>query len=206
MEKINISGTLKPDFEKSGGLLPVIVQHAQSREVLMHAWMNHEAYLKSLETNMACFFSRSRQRLWTKGETSGHFLIIKEMYLDCDRDCLLLLVEPEGTVCHTGTPSCFALGFPWNFEAMLRKRAQSEASESYTARLMEAGTKRVAKKMGEEAVELALEAENGTKEAFLDEAADLIYHFTVLLLTRDISWQDVQQRLEERHRNSPKPG
>ncbi len=216
MTKIQITKTLK--FDRVGGLLPVVVQDAVSQVVLMQAWMNKEALDISMKSGKLTFFSRSKNRLWTKGETSGNYLLVKELLADCDQDCLLARVEPTGPVCHTGKDTCFgeinlpvnkkkedsaanagSPGFLLELEKVLKSRKSAESSESYTAKLLHAGNKRIAKKLGEEAVELILEAEQGSRERFVEEAADLIYHLNVLLIGRGMEWKDVIKELEKRH-------
>ncbi len=213
------------DFDKSRGLIPVIVQDINTQMVLMQAFMNREALDVTQKTGKLTFFSRSKKRLWTKGETSGNYLMVKALLPDCDNDCLLAMVEPSGPACHTGSVSCFfpdttkprtedAPGQPTDstndaaangaflqkLENLLRSRIKEDVQKSYTARLFEAGPKRIAKKLGEEAVETALEAENGTTERLLEEAADLFYHLNVLLIARNLGFQDVINELEKRHK------
>lgn len=218
------------DFSKGDGLLPVIIQDAGTRQVLMQAYMNTDALKQTLQTGRVTFFSRSRKCLWVKGETSGNYLDVKEVYADCDNDCLLIHVTPHGPVCHTGSISCFDTGeketektrqkeakspvhtkdpeqtdlparlaFLDHLETLLRERKNADTEHSYTARLFAAGSKRIAKKMGEEAVELALEAEAGDPARFTEEAADLIYHFTVLLIHKGLGWDEVLLELKKRH-------
>jgi phosphoribosyl-ATP pyrophosphohydrolase/phosphoribosyl-AMP cyclohydrolase len=212
------------DFAKGHGLLPVIIQDDSTREVLMQAWMNREALEKTLLTGLATFYSRSKKRLWTKGETSGNHLEVRRISSDCDQDCLLLWVHPRGPACHTGRISCFrreepgagpaggfegqeasgtasgeGFAFLTKLQKVLRERAGSDPQTSYTARLLSAGPKRIAKKLGEEAVELALEAEHGTAERFREEAADLVYHLSVLLISKGMGWEDILVELERRH-------
>ena len=206
------------NFEKTGGLLPVIVQDAATNLVLMQAWMNREALAQTLDSGKLTFFSRSKNRLWTKGESSGNFLYLKELLADCDNDCLLAKAEPAGPVCHTGKDTCFGEenlsakyqqtvaesetgnpAFLEELEQLLKSRKTTDPSKSYTARLFEAGTKRIAKKLGEEAVELILEAENGDRQRFTEEAADLLYHMDVLLIARGMGWKDVIKELQNRH-------
>lgn len=228
-------GTL--DFGKGGGLLPVIVQDASSGKVLMQAFMNAGALTATQSSGRVTFFSRSKNRLWTKGESSGNYLQVKNILADCDRDCLLILAEPAGPACHTGTESCFdgvpdeaAPAFaptlapnhapdyapgpppgyaqggrsPFEFlaylENLLSERKHADPEKSYTARLLAGGPKRIAKKLGEEAVELALEAENGEPERFREEAADLVYHLSVLLVSKGVGWKEVLAELERRHK------
>ena len=207
------------NFEKTGGLLPVIVQDATTNRVLMQAWMNREALEKTFDSGKLTFFSRSKNRLWTKGESSGNFLYMEELLPDCDNDCILAKARPAGPVCHTGKDTCFGeenqavhdrqtatqsapgkTEFLEELEELLKNRKGSDPSKSYTARLFEAGPKRIAKKLGEEAVELALEAENGDPQRFIEEAADLIYHLNVLLIARDTGWEAVIRELQDRYR------
>lgn len=207
------------DFSKGNGLLPVIIQDAETREVLMQAYMNRDALEKTIQTGLATFYSRSKQRLWTKGESSGHFLQVLEIRGDCDMDCLIIKVKPAGPACHTGATSCFFntitkhsnnleemkeesksdLSFIVYLEELLRSRRAGDPEKSYTARLFSEGSKRIAKKLGEEAVELALEAEHGDRERFTEEAADLVYHLTVLLLSKGLGWSEVVAELKKRH-------
>lgn len=217
MTNTQITKSLK--FDGPGGLLPVVVQDAVSKAVLMQAWMNKEALDISIKSGKLTFFSRSKKRLWTKGETSGNFLLVKELLADCDQDCLLAKVTPVGPVCHTGEDTCFgeenvpvkekkdesgddagSPGFLLELEKVLKKRKLADTSESYTARLLQAGNKRIAKKLGEEAVELILEAEQGDRQRFVEEAADLLYHLNVLIIGREMGWKDVIQELEGRHK------
>ncbi len=208
----------KLKFDKAGGLIPVIVQDDATNIVLMQAWMNREALDQTVETQKLTFFSRSRNRLWTKGETSGNFLFLKKIWADCDQDCLLAKVVPAGPACHTGEDTCFgeenpsirnqekggnsdddSLGFLGELERLLEGRKTADPSKSYTAKLFGSGTKRIAKKVGEEAVELILEAENGDQQRFIEEAADLLYHMNVLLIAREMGWKDVVKELQSRH-------
>lgn len=192
------------DFSKNAGLVPVIVQDNISMQVLMQGYMNAEALKITLETGKITFFSRSRNCLWTKGESSGNFLSLTDIYSDCDNDSLLLMASPAGPTCHTGSYSCFGLPektnplFLLSLEQILRKRIEDGNPKSYTVRLLNEGPKKIAKKLGEEAVEVALEAENGTTERLLDEAADLLYHLSVLLLSRGLSWNQIMEALKKR--------
>ena len=206
------------NFEKTGGLLPVVVQDAATNVVLMQAWMNREALDQTLDTGRVTFYSRSKNRLWTKGESSGNVLHLKEIMADCDNDSLLAKVEPAGPTCHTGDDTCFgednrstggmlsgfedrhgSLDFLEELEQLLESRKSADPSKSYTARLLQEGPKRIAKKMGEEAVELILEAEKGEDQRFIEEAADLLYHMDVLLVARELGWKDVVKELQGRH-------
>ena len=226
------------DFAKGGGLLPVIIQDEDTLQVLMQAFMNRDALVHTMQSGRVTFFSRSKNRLWTKGETSGNYLFAKEILSDCDNDCLLIKVNPKGPACHTGTTSCFDAGKPEEvpgsvmpeattsatsmqspsatadpaadtsnasaaflnyLESMLRERRHADPEKSYTAKLFNAGIKRIAKKMGEEAVELILESEHGQKEQFTEEAADLVYHLTVLMIQKETGWNDIIAELKKRH-------
>ena len=196
------------DWDKVNGLLPVIVQDAVRGTVLMLGYMNAEALVKTQNEGRVTFYSRSKQRLWTKGETSGHYLGVCAMSLDCDNDTLLILAEPQGPTCHTGAASCFhafdgesASG--WRFlaqlETLIKSRKGADPASSYTASLYAAGTKRIAQKVGEEGVETALAATVGDRDETINEAADLTYHLTVLLQDAGLSWADVIAKLRERH-------
>ena len=185
------------------GLMPVIVQHAVSLKVLMLGYMNREAYEKTLATGKVTFFSRTRGQLWTKGETSGHFLNVVDMYLDCDGDTLLVKADPIGPTCHRGTESCFdtpsSEGFTRKLSALIQKRHEEMPENSYTTRLFIKGVKKIAQKVGEEAVESAIEAVDGNRARFIYEAADLMYHYLVLLEQMGVSIEDIEKELEFRH-------
>ena len=185
------------------GLMPVIIQDAVSLKVLMLGYMNREAYEKTLATGKVTFFSRSRQKLWTKGETSGNFLNVVEMYLDCDGDTLLVMANPVGPTCHRGTEACFDTpsheGFVRKLSALIQRRHQEMPENSYTTRLFIKGIKKIAQKVGEEAVESAIEAVDGNRPRFIYEAADLMYHYLVLLEQMGVSIDDIEQELEFRH-------
>lgn len=193
------------DWAKGDGLLPTIVQHWRSGEVLMLGYMNAEALAETRRSGRATFFSRSRQRLWTKGETSGHFLEVCAIRVDCDRDTLLVSAQPHGPACHLGTPSCFGpgarppLAFLSELDELIATRAAERPDGSYTARLFESGIRRIAQKVGEEGVETALAAVVQDDDALLGEAADLIFHLTVLLRARGKSLADVADVLAQRH-------
>jgi len=192
----------QPDFSK--GLLPAIIQDAHTSIVLMLGYMNEAAFEKSKQSGKVCFYSRSKDRLWTKGETSGNFLFIKEMKLDCDNDTLLVKVRPSGPVCHSGTDTCFNednSSFSINkLESIISERKQADNSESYTASLFKSGINKIAQKVGEEAVELIIEAKDNNQKLFLNEAADLLYHYLVLLQAKDLSFNDVIDTLKNRHK------
>ncbi len=194
----------KLDWEKVDNLMPVIVQHAISGTVLMMGYMNQEALNITLISGKVTFFSRTKQRLWTKGESSGHFLNLTEIYPDCDNDTLLALVNPVGPTCHNGTESCFASaqtewGFLYELEQLLASRKNASPDSSYTARLYASGTKRIAQKVGEEGVETALAATVNDKEELTNEAADLIYHLLVLLQDQDLDLRHIIRQLRVRH-------
>lgn len=193
----------KINFDKTGGLLPCIVQDAKTNVVLMLGYMNREALAKTLSENKLTFFSRTRERLWTKGETSGNYLHLVEVKLDCDDDTLLFKVRPEGPTCHTGSDTCFnevntfsGLEF---LEAIIQERKKNPMPGSYTNQLFDSGINKVAQKVGEEAVELIIEAKDDNKELFLNEAADLMYHYLVLLTAKGYQLEDVLAVLRQRH-------
>jgi phosphoribosyl-ATP pyrophosphohydrolase/phosphoribosyl-AMP cyclohydrolase len=193
------------DWAKGHGLLPAIVQHCTSGEVLMLGYMNRDALEATRASGFVTFWSRSRQRLWRKGETSGHVLAARSVHADCDRDSLLVLAEPRGPTCHLGTSSCFGdparppLGFLGELEALLARREAERPRGSYTTALFEAGIRRMAQKVGEEGVETALAAVAEDDDALLGEAADLVYHLAVLLRARGCSLADVAGVLAGRH-------
>ncbi|MBN2665103.1 MAG: bifunctional phosphoribosyl-AMP cyclohydrolase/phosphoribosyl-ATP diphosphatase HisIE, partial [Bacteroidales bacterium] len=183
------------DFKKGDGLVPAIIQDNNTLQVLMVGYMNEEAYDKTIREGKVTFFSRSKNRLWTKGETSGNFLTVKEITTDCDNDALLVMVDPAGPVCHTGRKSCFgeevSKGFVYRLEDIIIKRINGNAEGSYTNKLFKKGINKIAQKVGEEAVELVIESKDDNKEKFLSEAADLLYHYLVLLQTKNYKLQDV---------------
>ncbi|MDG0802076.1 bifunctional phosphoribosyl-AMP cyclohydrolase/phosphoribosyl-ATP diphosphatase HisIE [Pectobacterium polaris] len=192
------------DWEKTDGMLPVVVQHAVSGEVLMLGYMNQDALQATEESGKVTFFSRTKQRLWTKGESSGHFLNVVSITPDCDNDTLLILVNPIGPTCHLGTSSCFSpAASDWTFlyqlEQLLAERKHADPDSSYTARLYASGTKRIAQKVGEEGLEAALAATVHDREELTNEAADLMYHLLVLLQDQDLDLATIINRLKERH-------
>ena len=196
------------DFKKNGGLIPAIIQDARTRQVLMLGYMNREALEKTLKDKLVTFYSRSRQTLWTKGETSGNYLHFVEAKKDCDSDTLLVRAIPDGPVCHLGTDTCWAeenrmlpAEFLMQLEALLKERKEKRPEGSYTVKLFDAGIKKIAQKVGEEAVETILEAETGTTERFLNESADLLYHLITLLVAKDLSLDDVVRVLEGRRKD-----
>ncbi|CAI2785631.1 Phosphoribosyl-ATP pyrophosphatase [Serratia grimesii] len=192
------------DWEKTDNLMPAIVQHAVSGEVLMLGYMNQEALAATEQSGTVTFFSRTKQRLWTKGESSGHFLNVVSITPDCDNDTLLILVNPIGPTCHLGNTSCFYpansdWGFLYQLEQLLAGRKTASPDSSYTASLYASGTKRIAQKVGEEGVETALAATVNDREELTNEASDLIYHLLVLLQDQDLDLSKVIGRLRERH-------
>ena len=190
------------DFDKSDGLIPAVVQDYLSGEVLMLAYVNAEAFRETVQSGNATFFSRSKNRLWTKGEQSGHFLRVQEMVLDCDKDTLLMRVNPNGPACHKGTRTCFGdgsnKGFVYRLQDTIARREAEPSAGSYTSRLLEQGVNKVAQKVGEEAVELVIEAMDDNDEQFLNEAADLLYHYLILLRQRQFNLEDVEGVLRRR--------
>ena len=198
----------KINWQKVDQLLPVIVQNIHTAEVLMLGYMNQEALAKTLDEKRVTFFSRTKNRLWTKGETSGNFLNVVDMSLDCDNDTLLILADPIGETCHTGAESCFHQFeqqavpngvFFAKLERMLAERKKADPESSYTAKLYAKGTKKIAQKVGEEAVETVIAAMAKDREELVSESADLIYHLTVLLHDVNLEWADVMAKLKERH-------
>lgn len=194
------------DWDKGDGLLPAIVQDARTRDVLMLGFMSREALLQTERTGRVTFYSRTKARLWTKGETSGHFLQVVSMTCDCDCDTLLVMAEPLGPVCHTGSTTCFGditqdgLSFLSELESIIEHRIANQPEGSYTAKLWAKGPRRIAQKVGEEGVEVALAVTAGERDELISEAADLLFHLTLALRKRDVSLADVVQELERRHR------
>lgn len=186
------------------GLLPVIVQDATTLKVLMLGYMNREAYDKTAKEGRVTFFSRTRNTLWTKGETSGHFLLVKDMYADCDSDTLLIKAEPIGPTCHRGTTSCFdtpdSEGFIRHLQSVVQQRHRDMPEGSYTTKLFIKGVKKIAQKVGEEAVESVVEAVDGNRDRFIYEASDMIYHLLVLMEQMGCSIEDMERELELRHK------
>ncbi|MBN8676933.1 MAG: bifunctional phosphoribosyl-AMP cyclohydrolase/phosphoribosyl-ATP diphosphatase HisIE [Chitinophagales bacterium] len=194
-----------PDFDKMpDGLIPAIVQDAKTRQVLMLGYMNREALQQTKDTGLVTFFSRSRQSLWTKGETSGNTLRVVNILLDCDQDTLLVLAIPDGPVCHTGADTCWqqknqASNFLFVLENLIQERKKSPVEGSYTNRLLSSGIAKAAQKVGEEAVEVVIEAMGNRKDLLVNESADLLYHLLVLFAACDISLEEVEQVLQLRH-------
>ena len=195
------------DFAKGGGLLPAVVQHAEDGSVLMVGWMDLDAARETLRRGRVVFWSRSKQRLWEKGETSGNRLAVRSVSADCDRDTLLVQAMPSGPTCHTGTATCFgddggtatAGGFLSELETLISTRLREAPEGSYTARLASQGVKRIAQKVGEEGVETALAATGGGRDELVSESADLLYHLLVLLRVKDIPLAEVEHELARRH-------
>jgi phosphoribosyl-ATP pyrophosphohydrolase/phosphoribosyl-AMP cyclohydrolase len=192
------------DFKKSGGLIPCIVQDSETHSVLMLGYMNEEALAKTIREKRITFFSRTKQRLWTKGETSGNYLELVSIKTDCDKDTLLIKAHPIGPVCHLGTDTCFGekneareLAF---LERTIVDRKKNPKPGSYTNKLLDSGINKIAQKVGEEAVELVIEAKDNDKEKFLGEAADLMYHYLVLLASKNHSLDEVIDVLKKRHK------
>lgn len=195
------------DFEKSGGLVPAIIQDSATRQVLMLGYMNREAYEKTVATRRVTFWSRSRNCLWTKGETSGNFLELVDIKVDCDNDTLLVRAVPHGPVCHTGTDTCWGetndanpLLFLTELQDFINKRREEMPEGSYTTSLFKDGINRMAQKVGEEALEAVIEAVNGTDDRLLYEASDMFYHLIVLLASKGLRIEQVAEELAERHR------
>ena len=193
------------DFEKLNGIIPAIIQDSQTDKVLMLGFMNPEALEKTKKEGKVTFFSRTKQRLWTKGEESGNFLHVEEIREDCDNDTLLVRARPEGPVCHTGSETCFneenqgGLAFISQLQVLIHQRREEMPENSYTTSLFEAGINKIAQKVGEEAVELVIEAKDTNDDLFLGEAADLVYHLMVLLSARGYGMNDVAGLLQQRH-------
>ena len=198
--------TITIDFEKGGGLVPAIIQDAHSRQVLMMGYMNREAYDKTLATGLVTFWSRSRNELWTKGETSGNLLHLVSIKADCDHDTLLVEAIPDGPTCHTGTDTCWGeenvsnpLLFLSELQSFIDQRKQEMPEGSYTTSLFTKGVNKIAQKVGEEALETVIEATNGTAEHLVYEASDLLYHLIVLLTEKGLRIEDVAEELHRRH-------
>jgi len=196
MEKIN--------FEKGNGLVPAVIQDNTTLQVLMVGFMNQEALEKTRKEGRVTFFSRTKNRLWTKGETSGNYLTVKDITTDCDNDSLLIKVVPAGPVCHTGNMSCFrndpAKGFVYKLEEIIKQRIEDNVTDSYTNKIFLEGVNKAAQKVGEEAVELIIEAKDDNMELFRNEAADLLYHLLILFKIKGTSLSEIESILNERHR------
>jgi phosphoribosyl-ATP pyrophosphohydrolase/phosphoribosyl-AMP cyclohydrolase len=196
---------MKPDFEKyTDKLVPVIVQDASTDKVLMLGYMNNEAYEQTMINKKITFYSRSKKRLWEKGETSGNYLFVKEILPDCDNDCLLIKAHPAGPVCHTGADTCFSETNSANFlsslEKIIEERKLSDNANSYVSSLFKKGINKIAQKVGEEATELIIEAKDDDADLFKNEAADLLFHYLILLHAKGLTLGDVETVLEQRHK------
>jgi phosphoribosyl-AMP cyclohydrolase / phosphoribosyl-ATP pyrophosphohydrolase len=195
---------MKPDFKKSGdGLLPVIIQDSETNIVLMLGYMNDEAYTKTQKEKRVTFYSRSKKRLWTKGEESGNYLKVSELFLDCDNDTILIKAVPAGPVCHNGTDTCFdganSPVFLKELEMLINLRKTKPVEGSYVSQLFGKGINKIAQKVGEEAVELVIEAKDNNDQLFADEAADLLFHYLILLSAKGFRLNDVVEVLKNRH-------
>ena len=197
---------IKIDFQKCGGLVPAIIQDAQTKVVLMLGYMNEEALQKTQESGLVTFYSRSRQCLWTKGETSGNYLHLVDIKVDCDNDTLLIQANPDGPTCHKGTDTCWGeenkpnpLLFLSELSDFIEKRHKEMPEDSYTTSLFKDGLNRMAQKVGEEALELVIEATNGTNERLIYEGSDMLYHLIVLLTSKGLRIEDMAKELMERH-------
>ena len=194
------------DFQKGNGLVPVIIQDAVTRNVLMLGYMNEEAYTKTKAEGKVTFFSRTKNRLWTKGETTGNFLNVVDIKLDCDQDTLLIKVTPDGPTCHTGTDTCWSEDnngrtfFIEKLASVIKDRRNNPTDVSYTASLFKKGINKIAQKVGEEAVEIVIEAKDNNDDLFKGEAADLLYHYLILLEAKNIPLDDVIKVLESRQK------
>lgn len=190
------------DFNKDKGLVPVVIQDNRTLQVLMLGYMNEEAFEKTKKEGIVTFFSRSKNRLWTKGEESGNFLTVKSIDIDCDQDTLLIKVVPKNVVCHTGSFSCFGekdiKGFLYELEDKISQRIDTKAEGSYTYSLYQRGINKMAQKVGEEAVELVIEAKDNNEELFKNEAADLLYHFLILLKAKGFLMEEIEEILQNR--------
>ncbi|AZA98560.1 bifunctional phosphoribosyl-AMP cyclohydrolase/phosphoribosyl-ATP diphosphatase HisIE [Chryseobacterium joostei] len=192
------------DFNKDNGLVPVVIQDNRTLQVLMLGYMNEEAFEKTKKEKRVTFFSRSKNRLWTKGEESGNFLEVKSIDIDCDQDTILIKVIPTNVVCHTGTFSCFgekdSKGFLYELEEKISQRIDKKVEDSYTYSLYQRGINKMAQKVGEEAVEVVIEAKDSNDILFKNEAADLLYHFLILLKAKDFSLEDIEKILQDRNK------
>lgn len=195
------------DFKKGNGLVPAIIQDVQTQKVLMLGYMNKESLEKTLDEKRVCFYSRTKERLWTKGESSGNFLNFISMSLDCDQDSLLIKVNPIGPVCHTGADTCWEeqnsrtnIDFLLQLQNVIEERKNNLSEKSYTASLFQKGINKIAQKVGEEAVELVIEAKDDNKDLFMGEAADLMFHYLVLLSAKGYKLEEVAELLTQRHK------
>jgi phosphoribosyl-AMP cyclohydrolase / phosphoribosyl-ATP pyrophosphohydrolase len=197
------------NYDLKTGLIPAIIQDSNTKVVLMMGYMNEEAYLKTTESGKVTFFSRSQNRLWTKGETSGNYLLVHNIKNDCDYDTLLIQVKPKGPVCHTGPDTCWneentpENNFLFKLESIIKDRFDNPDNNSYTSSLFKKGINKIAQKVGEEAVEVVIEAKDNSKDLFLNESADLLFHYLILLRAKGFELEDVINVLENRN-NTPK--
>lgn len=193
-------------FDETTGLVPAIIQDAQTKNVLMLGYMNQEAFDKTKATNKVTFFSRSKKRLWTKGEESGNYLELVAIKNDCDDDSLLITAIPQGPTCHKGTDTCWgesnesSFGFLTSLEAVIKNRKESPSDSSYVASLFNKGINKIAQKVGEEAVEVVIEAKDNDEKLFLDESADLLFHYLILLQAKGYTLKDIEKVLKQRHK------
>ena len=192
------------NFNKLAGLVPAVIQDNTTLQVLMVGFMNSEALVKTTAEGKVTFYSRTKKRLWTKGETSGNYLYVKDIIPDCDNDTLLIKVDPAGPVCHTGNTSCFGpgsvKGFLYELEKIVNQRIDDNAEDSYTNKIFRQGINKAAQKVGEEAVELIIEAKDDNPDLFKNEAADLLYHLLILLKLKGITVTDIEEILKSRHK------
>jgi phosphoribosyl-AMP cyclohydrolase / phosphoribosyl-ATP pyrophosphohydrolase len=191
------------DFKKGNGLVPVVIQDNTTLQVLMVGYMNEDAFNKTNEERKVTFFSRSKNRLWTKGETSGNYLYVAEVLADCDYDTILIKVNPAGPACHTGSVSCFnedpSKGFLYKLEEIINQRIEEDADDSYTNKIYKKGINKMAQKVGEETIELIIEAKDENTDLFKNEAADLLYHFLILLKGKKVRLEEIEEVLQTRH-------
>ncbi|WP_312393485.1 bifunctional phosphoribosyl-AMP cyclohydrolase/phosphoribosyl-ATP diphosphatase HisIE [Chryseobacterium sp.] len=195
---------MKINFDKNNGLVPVVIQDDRTLQVLMLGYMNEEAFEKTQNEKIVTFFSRSKDRLWTKGEESGNFLTVKNIAVDCDNDTILIKAKPTNIVCHTGSFSCFgeknSKGFVYELEEKISQRINDQIKDSYTYSLFQKGINKVAQKVGEEAVEVVIEAKDNNEDLFKNEAADLLYHYLILLKAKNFTLLDIEEILMSRDR------
>lgn len=205
MLEFKIFKNMKMNFEKLNGLIPAIIQDAETKNVLMLGFMNLEAYNKTVESGKVTFFSRTKNRLWTKGEESGNFLNVVKILIDCDNDTLLILANPDGPTCHTGTDTCFGeanatgINFLLKLEKIIEDRKLNPQENSYTSKLFAKGIDRIAQKVGEEAIETVIASKNENKENFVNEVSDLLYHLIVLTVQKNISLSEICKNIENRN-------
>ena len=195
---------MKPNFNKyRDGLIPVIIQNYTTQQVLMLGFMNSEAFEKTREERKVTFYSRSKKRLWTKGETSGHYLIVKQIFLDCDSDTVLIKAQALGATCHTGAATCFkesdSKGFVYELQSIIHQKIQDKNTDSYTYDLYKKGVNKIAQKVGEEATEVVIESKDDNKDLFINETADLLYHLLVLLRYKKVTFEQIEACLKNRH-------